>query len=227
LEEPVTTTKPSKTVPLAGMIIAAVFSVALYVLLYKAHLTGLNGLIYSRFVFWAVVVFLWWFAAQFEKRPLLIWKEKQSGLKFIFKWTVLLFILILAANLISNITILLGFHQNKELIRQMSRFMTGRTLLILFISVTAGVTEEIIFRGYILTRLSLLFKNQYIPIVISALIFSGMHYAYHSAHEQLFTFLVGLIMAAHYKRYGNLKPLIIAHFLVDWAGLTFLHYFVK
>jgi len=104
-----------------------------------------------------------------------------------------------AASLISAITTLLGYHENKELYRQISRFITGRYFLIAFISITAGVTEEIIVRGYIQTRLSLLFKNQYIPVLISALLFSGMHYAYHSRRQFIFTFLVGIIMAVHYK----------------------------
>ncbi|MDB5032475.1 type II CAAX endopeptidase family protein [Mucilaginibacter sp.] len=225
--EQVTTTKPSKIVIIAGILIATVFSLVLYTILLRAHLSVLNGVIYTRLIYWAEIVFLWWFAAQFENQPLLIWKEKQSGIKFILLWTVFLFLLILAANLIADITTLLGYHQNKEILRQISRFITGRYFLIAFISITAGVTEEIIFRGYILTRLSLLFKNQYIPIVISALLFSGMHYTYNSPREFVFTFLGGTIMAVHYNRYGNLKPLIIAHTLIDWAANTFLHYFIK
>lgn len=184
-------------------------------------------MIYVRFIYWAEVVFLWWYATQLEKQPLLIWKERQSGIKFILLWTVLLLLLMVATGLLSNITILLGYHQNKYLLHQISQFITGRYFLIGFISITAGVTEEIIFRGYILTRLSLLFDNQYIPIVFAALLFSVMHYTYHSAYEFIFTFLSGMIMGVYYKKYGNLKPLVIAHFLIDWASNMFLHYFIK
>jgi uncharacterized protein len=206
---------------------ATVFCAVLYTLLLRVHLSALSGIIYSRLIFWAEVVFLWWFARQYENQPLIIWKEKQSGIKFILLWTLLLLLLFVAAYFISGITKLLGYQPNYQVVRQISRFIAGRYFLIAFISVTAGVTEEIIFRGYILTRLSLLFKNQYIPVIISALLFSVMHYTWNSPREFVFTFLGGLIMAAHYKKYGNLKPLIIAHFLIDWAANTFLHYLIK
>jgi len=216
-----------KTAIVAGLVIAVIFSPACYKLLLRVHLDVLQWVIYVRFIYWAEVAFLWWYATQLEEQPLLIWKQKSSGTKFILMWTFLLCLLIVAASLISNITTLLGYHQNKELLRQISRFMDGRYFLVAFVSITAGITEEIIFRGYILTRLSILFKNQYVPIVLSAFIFSLMHYTYNSAHEFLFTFLIGIIFAIHYKTYGNLKPIIIAHCLIDWGANTFLHYFVK
>ncbi|MEP6610269.1 MAG: type II CAAX endopeptidase family protein [Mucilaginibacter sp.] len=226
MQDLVTTVKPPKRVLVAGIIIATIFSVVLYNLLLWAQLGLWSGIIWSRLIYWAEVLFLWWYAAQYEHQPLIIWKEKQSGIKFILLWTVLLFLLIVAANLISAVTTLLGYHENKEMLRQISRFITGRYVLIAFISITAGVTEEIILRGYIQTRLALLFKNQYIPVVISAMLFSGLHYVYHSPREFIFTFLGGMIFAMHYKKYGNLKPLIIAHFLIDWVANTCLHYFV-
>ena len=227
MQKQVTTTKPSKAILIAGIIIATVLWAVLYTLLLRVHLSVLSGIIYSRLIFWAEVVVLWWFAWQYENQPLIIWKEKQSGIKFILLWTLLLFLVFAAAYFISGITKLLGYRPNYQVLRQISRFITGRYLLIAFITVTAAVTEELIFRAYILTRLSLLFKNQYIPVIISALLFSVMHYTWNNPREFVFTFLCGLIMAAHYKRYGNLKPLIIAHFLVDWVANTCLHYLIK
>lgn len=226
MQEQVATAKPSKAVLIAGIIIATVFCPVLYTLLLRVHLSALSGIIYSRVIFWAEVVVLWWFAWQYENQTLIIWKEKQSGIKFILLWTLLLFLLFVAAYFISGITKLLGYRPNYETLRQISQFITGRYLLITYLSITAGVTEEIILRGYILTRLSLLFKGQYTAVIISALIFSGLHYSYNSARQFVFAFLGGLIMALHYKKYGNLKPLILAHFLFDWAASVSLHYFV-
>jgi membrane protease YdiL (CAAX protease family) len=226
LQEQVTTAKPSKVVLITGIIIAIVFSVVLLTLLSGAHLTVMSSVVCSRLIYWAEVIFLWWFAEQYENQPLLIWQENRSGIKFILLWTVILILSMVAAYLISGVTAWFGYHVDKLPLRQMSQFITGRYLLITYSTITAGVTEEIILRGYILTRLSLLFKNQYTAVIISALIFSGLHYSYNSARQFVFTFLVGIIMALHYKKYHNLKPLILAHFLFDWAANTTLHYFV-
>jgi membrane protease YdiL (CAAX protease family) len=226
LQDQVTTTKPSKVVLIAGIIIAIVFSLVFLALLSGANLTVMNSVICSRLIYWAEVIFLWWFAEQYENQPLLIWQEKRSGIGFILLWTVILILLFVAAYLMSGVTAWFGYHVDKVRLRQTSQFITGRYVLITYLTITAGVTEEIILRGYILTRLSLLFKDQYTAVIISALIFSGLHYSYNSARQFVFTFLAGLITALHYKKYGNLKPLILAHFLFDWAASVSLHYFV-
>jgi CAAX protease family protein len=226
LQEQVPTAKPSKVVLIAGIIIAILFSSVLLALLSGANLTVMNSVIFSRLIFWAEIIFLWWFAEQYENQPLLIWQEKRSGIKFILLWTVILILLFVVAYLISGVTAWFGYHVDKAPLRQMSQFITGRYLLITYLTITAGVTEELILRGYILTRLSLLFKGRYVAIIISALIFSGLHYSNNSARQFVFAFLGGLIMAIHYKKYGNLKPLILAHFLFDWAASVSLHYFV-
>ncbi|WP_214069960.1 type II CAAX endopeptidase family protein [Mucilaginibacter sp. dw_454] len=219
--------QPSIITLLIGVIIAAAWPIVFYNLIVGAHLPAVTSIICSQLGYWVELAFLWWYADQFENQPLLIWQERQSGFKFILKWAIILFVLTVAINLLSSVMSLLGFPQNKELARQIARFMNGRWLLITTIATTAGVTEEIIFRGYILTRLSVVLKHKYLPIVISAVLFSSMHYSYHSAHEFLFTFLFAVIMAVHYQKYRNIKPLIAAHLLFDWLGFTFLHYFVK
>lgn len=97
----------------------------------------------------------------------------------------------------------------------------------IFTCFTAGVTEELIFRGYIMTRLSLLFKNNYMPIILSALAFSALHYGYKSLRELIFAFLIGILFGTYYQRYRNIKVLIAAHFMVDIINVELLTHFYK
>ena len=227
VQEQVSITKPSHTVLIIGIIIAIVFPLALSLLISNLSLNTNNKVLYSRFIYWAEVLFLWWYAKQCENQHLLIWKEKQSGAKFILKWVIVLYVLALVASAISAIPSMLGYHESKNVITQIARLVKNRPALIVFIALTAGVTEELIFRAYILTRLSLLIKNQYIPVVISAMLFAGLHYKYHSPREYIFAFLIGILMGLHYKKYGNIKPLIIVHFMVDLIGLAIMQHVIK
>ena len=103
----------------------------------------------------------------------------------------------------------------------------NRPWLMLFTAVTAGVTEELIFRGYVLTRLSLLFKNKYIPIFISAIAFASLHYSYRSLREYILTFLIGILFGAYYQKYRNIKVLIAVHFMIDIISLEVGTHFYK
>jgi membrane protease YdiL (CAAX protease family) len=105
--------------------------------------------------------------------------------------------------------------------------LINRQWLIFFICLTAGVTEELIFRGYVMTRLSLLFKNDYAAIIVSALGFSALHYGYKSLHELIFAFLIGIVFGIYYQKYRNIKVLIAAHFLIDLINMELLTHFYK
>ena len=50
------------------------------------------------------------------------------------------------------------------------------------------------------------------PVIISALMFSALHFRYHSIEEFLFTFLIGIVFAVHYRWYRNIGVLSNAHY---------------
>ena len=86
-------------------------------------------------------------------------------------------------------------------------------------AITAGVVEELIFRAYLVPRLEVIFKNKYMPVIFSALMFSALHLGYYSWHELLFTFLFGIVFAIHYQWYRNISILIITHAIIDFLSL--------
>jgi hypothetical protein len=92
-------------------------------------------------------------------------------------------------------------------------------MLLLFTCLTAGITEELIFRGYLLPRLEILFKNKWAAIIISALLFGLAHGGYGDLSKMLVPFIIGFIFAFYYTRYRSLTVLIICHFLIDFNSL--------
>lgn len=96
---------------------------------------------------------------------------------------------------------------------------TGRILWVVM-SFTAGFCEEAIFRGFLMTRIRLIFglKSWVIPVIVSTVIFAVCH-AYQSFSGMIVIGIYGLILALVYIRTKSLWPVIIAHFFQDFLNL--------
>jgi hypothetical protein len=92
---------------------------------------------------------------------------------------------------------------------------------------TAGVTEELIFRVYLLQRLELLLKNSYLAIFISTVLFALLHISYGTISNVTGPFIIGLVFAIHYWKYRNIKFIIIFHFIWDLLTFYFLFRYYK
>lgn len=99
-------------------------------------------------------------------------------------------------------------------------------LMIYFLLVS--VCEELVFRGYIGTRLNGLIKNKYIVIIVTGLLFVVMHFPYRmtAANMSLSDFDIGwlinlfifhLIMSFIYMKTNSIYGSIIPHWISDLA----------
>ena len=99
---------------------------------------------------------------------------------------------------------------------------TGGKVLWVGVSFTAGFCEEIAFRGYLMSRLRLLMKNNtwLVPTAISAVAF-GICHAYQGWPGFIVITVYGVMFSLLYIRTGRLWPCIIAHFFQDFGALFF------
>lgn len=171
----------------------------------------LTKIFYSRLFCWGLFVFLYGYARTIEKKSFLIWKQKSYDVEFYLISILTLYFLIYVSSIVS-LAISKGvnldpiFYQNKW--------------LYMFSILTAGFTEELIVRGYLIPRLNILFENRYFSVIVSALIFSSLHLGYHSLFYVIFTFLCGIICGVFYQQYKNIHILILFHLL--WNFFAFL-----
>lgn len=88
------------------------------------------------------------------------------------------------------------------------------------VSFTAGFCEEAAFRGYLMTRLRLIFnlQNWVIPTIVSSLAF-GICHAYQGIPGFIVITVYGCMFALLYIRTGTLWPCVIAHSLQDFSAL--------
>ena len=95
-----------------------------------------------------------------------------------------------------------------------------RVFMIGFVPVTAGFCEELIWRGYIITRLEARGRGRWSAVLLSAVSFALIHGFLPG--KLLVTFLLGVVGGFYYTRERNLVPLMLAHLVVDvWSfGLS-------
>lgn len=105
-------------------------------------------------------------------------------------------------------------------------------VLALITALTAGVLEEVIFRGWLQTRLRAL-GSGWAAVAISSVAFAGMHLGSHSgelsALDTIASVLAnqglnGVLLGYLALRYGRLWPCIVAH--IGLNGLPVLAYLV-
>ena len=110
---------------------------------------------------------------------------------------------------------------------QQIKFMLGKQTIgelaknLVFISLFAGIGEELFFRGVLQRLFIKAFKNPWVGILITAFLFSALHVQFFGFIPR---FLLGILLGAVYWYSGSLLTAMIAHFVYD-AFFIILAYF--
>jgi len=212
--------KPNNTILLGGIVLTFSLLILFDFLLGRLQMAYYDRLFYSRFIYWGIVVVLLFYTFKIERQSLLLWKEENNNIGFFLLSVFLLYLSSIGAAFVSAIPVLLGEHENDAMMKKIIAAITGHQAMIFFLALTAGVTEELIFRGYLLTRLSQWFKNEVAAVIVSSLLFAALHYKYGSLRELIFTFFIGVIFCIYYTKYRNIKAIIVTHFLIDYINMN-------
>jgi membrane protease YdiL (CAAX protease family) len=92
---------------------------------------------------------------------------------------------------------------------------------IVFIALFAGVGEELFFRGILQRMFIRMTKNPWIGIILTAVIFSGIHFQFYGFFPRL---LLGILLGAIYWYSGSLWVAILVHFLYDAAVIVIIYF---
>jgi len=175
---------------------------------------------YSRLIIWAILVIVWLYAYYGEVQRFFLWPAQEYKAGFYIKWIALLYLLGMAAGLIAKVPDWFGLHEDNHVVIKMAAMQQQYPMLLVFAALTAGVTEEYIFRGYILSRMALYIKNANLQVWLSALLFGFAHIGYKSLREFIFATLIGVIYGYHYQKYRNITVLVIVHCIVDLVAFA-------
>jgi membrane protease YdiL (CAAX protease family) len=95
----------------------------------------------------------------------------------------------------------------------------------LFAALSAGFTEEILFRGYAIERVTELTGSRWLGALIPVLVFGAVHAPFWGVGHALVAGVSGLWLTLIYLKTRNLWTVIIAHALLDgiaFAGIDYL-----
>jgi len=135
---------------------------------------------------------------------------------------LILFLVIIVANVVSNLLIpeLLPNAASDTSIRSLFTALAGdRRLLVLFLGLLmplAAASEEVV-RVFLLSRLWQVWPStagKLVAVAVSACLF-GLIHVYRGPASVLWTAVYGLISALYYLRFGRVAPLILAHYLTN------------
>jgi len=203
------------TLVILGMILPFLIVPFLSLILHQKGQTFTFLFFESRFIIWATLGLLFLYARYGEVQKFLLWNEEKYDWTFYVLWIIGLYGLCFIAQFISAIPYLMGLREKSPNMARLLQLMKQFPAFAMFTAITAGITEELFFRGYVMSRLALFFKNKHQQVLISAALFCAIHISYHLWRETIFSFLIGLIFGYHYQRYRNIKVLMVVHFIVD------------
>ncbi len=86
--------------------------------------------------------------------------------------------------------------------------------LLLLAAVRAGLTEEVIFIGYLFDRLRRLGWSTW-TVILSTAALRGAYHAYQGFGSIVGNVAMGIVFGWVYHRWGRVMPLVIAHALMD------------
>jgi membrane protease YdiL (CAAX protease family) len=91
-------------------------------------------------------------------------------------------------------------------------------VLALFLVVLVSISEEVIFRGYLIVRLVAVSRSRLLAVLLSTLIFASGH-GYQGASGVAAVFMIGLVLSCVYLWRKSLVAPIVMHFMQDFLGI--------
>jgi membrane protease YdiL (CAAX protease family) len=82
------------------------------------------------------------------------------------------------------------------------------------LSITAGISEEIVFRGYFQRQFTALTRNRWLAVVLQAVLF-GVSHGYQGVAASVMIALYGGLFGLLAVWRGSLRPGILAHSMTD------------
>jgi membrane protease YdiL (CAAX protease family) len=132
---------------------------------------------------------------------------------------VVYFMGLMSIALVSSIVYLtpLFQHRNEAVILAMAPHTVPEFIVWFGVSLTAGICEELIFRGYLLQQLIALSGRPIVSVVIAALLFGSVH-LYEGLAAVLPLTALALIYGSAVRSFkGDLRAVIVAHTLQDFV----------
>lgn len=211
------------TFVLLGIVMLYVFPVISMITGAK-NVTG-NTFSISRIAIWAVLLITFLYSIFIEKGSFLLIREKKYSTAFNIKAVIVLYLICVFGGAVLNglIQFLIQKEESSKILQFTSLFKNDYVLIVLT-CFTAGAVEELLMRGYIQPRIEKIYNSPLSGILVSSALFGILHSTYGTIGQVVVPFFIGVVFAMFYKKYSNIKILIICHFMIDFVSLMIMNF---
>lgn len=180
---------------------------------------------YDRLSLWLVLFVVLIYNFFIENRSFFVWEEKKYSPLFCLGAIIALyFICVFGGAFLNAIIILLTEEKASKRLLEFKVLFSNNYFLIIFTCLTAGVVEELLMRVYIQPRIEKIYNSPMMGVIGSALLFGILHSTYGTIGQVVVPFFIGIVFALFYKKYSNIKILIICHFLIDFISMIIMNF---
>ncbi|WP_367119187.1 CPBP family glutamic-type intramembrane protease [uncultured Mucilaginibacter sp.] len=89
-------------------------------------------------------------------------------------------------------------------------------IIVFLLCVTSwSIAAELMFRGYLMPRMNIIFKSKIAAITCSSMIYALFPFRGNSLKWLIKDFFSGIFFGIHYQKYHNIKILIVTRILID------------
>jgi membrane protease YdiL (CAAX protease family) len=124
-----------------------------------------------------------------------------------------LIVAIIVLNIIAKVLVYYGLYNTTDLTYLLPKTF-GERFVWLLLAISAGISEEICFRGFVISRMTRLTGSLWPGVVIGSLAF-GISHSYQGIGGMIIISVYGLMFALVFLARGSLVPCMIAHALQD------------
>jgi hypothetical protein len=163
---------------------------------------------------WLMLGFIW-FGLRLRKQPIrVLLGERWGGTRQILRDLGIGIVFLIASNLVlSLISHLLKAVPNAATMGLLPH-TPAEIAVFSALTVTAGICEEMIFRGYLQRQFSAFFKSAAVGVVLQGIMFGASH-GYQTTKFMLIILVYGLMFGLMAQSRRSLRPGMFAHFLQD------------
>lgn len=178
----------------------------------------------SRIALWTILLILLLYSKLVEKGPFLLKKENKFALSFSIKSIISLYLICVVGGALINAALqFITQEKMSDKLFELTSIFRNNYFLIIFTCFTAGAVEEFLMRGYIQPRIENIYNSPISGVLVSAILFGILHSTYGTIGQVVIPFFIGLVFALFYKKYSNIKILIICHFMIDFVSLMIMN----
>jgi uncharacterized protein len=175
---------------------------------------------------WVVVGFIW-FGLRLRKQHLrILLGENWGGARQILRDLGIAVLFLIVSNLVLSLIGHLLKAAPNDAIRNLLPHTSSEIAVYFLLTMTAGICEEIIFRGYFQRQFSAWFKSAPAAVVLQGIIFGASH-GYQGTKLMLVIVVFGTMFGMLAQWRHSLRPGMIAHFLQDFSGGVMAGRFMK